>query len=183
MVHPLLKTVGSLCERVVPRDLTLPQLKSRLAEMFREPLETWRQAAGLSEPEISSLPASAPDVIELAKGSTFGPALTIATAPKLKWNQMEAGVDSTITASPMSLRDGSILYIQSHSERLAACSSDTGCPDTVERARKARARPLHARGPSAPVGAGIRYVPGARVARVARPAGTIAAGGQPPSRS
>jgi len=109
--HPLSQKVDPLRERVVPRDYTVLQLKLKLAEDFKGVLGEWRQTADLSKNTGDAVgPATiqldALEDIDIAKGSTFGPALTAETAKNVKWNQPAPEGDASISSSPMSLRDG-----------------------------------------------------------------------------
>ncbi len=107
------KTISEAQDLSIPRTFTVKSLIEKINNLFShlaEPLDGFEE-----EGEISR--------IEIAKGYTTGPALSLKTGLKLKWNDVAVikdGLESLVDRPPLNLRDGSIIAIRSRADWLRA---------------------------------------------------------------
>jgi hypothetical protein len=109
------KTLSGALDLCVPRACTVQQLYTRIASEHAYLCEPVSEETGdLQIPEARSM--------ELAKGFTTGPSVSLKNALKLKWNDPSvlAAPSAAVDASPLSLRDGSVLVVRGRADWLRA---------------------------------------------------------------
>jgi hypothetical protein len=129
------KQLSDGCEMAIPRSFKVKDLYEKVSSYFPQLFEVGGDAAEAS----SMINKDENNYLEIAKGYTTGPPLTIKSSLKLKWelNKMnifapsttagegeassfESLGDTLIDRPPLNLRDGSLLVIRNHYDFLRA---------------------------------------------------------------
>jgi hypothetical protein len=107
------KVISDAQDLSIPRTFTVKSLIEKINQTFSSLGESLDNFEG----------ESGGPLLEIAKGYTTGPALSLKSGLKLKWNDpavIKDGLDSLVDRPPLNLRDGSIIAIRSRADWLRA---------------------------------------------------------------
>lgn len=109
------KTLAEPHDMCIPRNFTVENLYDKISQTFPELAE--------AVPPTEGVDPATELAIEIAKGFTTGPAVSLKTALKLKWNDPAVVIEgkaSLVDRPPLNLRDGSIIVVRGRADWLRA---------------------------------------------------------------
>lgn len=107
------KVISDPQDLSIPRTFNVKSLIEKLNQVF----------SSLAEPLDSFEGETESSLIEIAKGYTTGPALSLKSGLKLKWNDpavIKDGLEALVDRPPLNLRDGSIIAVRGRADWLRA---------------------------------------------------------------
>jgi hypothetical protein len=114
------KLISEPYDICVPRTFTVKQLYEKITTLFSD----MNVAPTPDLMDVATIPADAPpQFIDIAKGYTTGPPLTLKSAMKLKWYEeipafLQEFGGQLVDRLPFNLRDGSVLILRSKADWL-----------------------------------------------------------------
>uniref|UniRef100_A0A7S4GIH8 Ubiquitin carboxyl-terminal hydrolase 47 n=1 Tax=Eutreptiella gymnastica TaxID=73025 RepID=A0A7S4GIH8_9EUGL len=138
--YPAAKRLEDPTEVVVCRQSSVASLRAMLGTKFGLGPDGDSGLMGTDADEAPSVGQGQGCQLGLAKGTTFGPPIDDAGLSKLKWNDRALLPKMKISEPPLSLRDGSLLFVRDEAEmaQMRRDSSNSRLSAAPDRARPAR---------------------------------------------